>query len=297
MMLHATPRRLAVFVAVVKNAGFSAAASALNVSQPSVSAHIRALEKSVRGPLFERVPGRAPRLTDAGCTLYAYALDTLERVENLSTQLGQTTVQLRFASQRFATSLLRKPLEAFSASFPHIELIAHTGTFEEVHAMFKSGAVDLAFILSNGEVPDLLTAPLGRYRLAFIATPDHPLAGQSRISPQRLAQHPFVAAYRNSYFGRTVASMLQAAGVPPLTIRSQAQEITMLREMVLAGMGVSVLMLRSAQSDLAAGTMVELDVDLDPMYLQLRYAKSQRGNASEIDSLVGMVRLSEGRTA
>jgi len=297
MMLHATPRRLAVFVAVVKNAGFSAAASALNVSQPSVSAHIRALEKSVRGPLFERVPGRAPRLTDAGCTLYAYALDTLERVENLSTQLGQTTVQLRFASQRFATSLLRKPLEAFSASFPHIELIAHTGTFEEVHAMFKSGAVDLAFVLSNGEVPDLLTAPLGRYRLAFIATPDHPLAGQSRISPQRLAQHPFVAAYRNSYFGRTVASMLQAAGVPPLTIRSQAQEITMLREMVLAGMGVSVLMLRSAQSDLAAGTMVELDVDLDPMYLQLRYAKSQRGNASEIDSLVGMVRLSEGRTA
>jgi len=297
MMLQATPRRLAVFVAVVKNAGFSAAASALNVSQPSVSAHIRALEKSVRGPLFERVPGRAPRLTDAGCTLYAYALDTLERVENLSTQLGQTTVQLRFASQRFATSLLRKPLEAFSGSFPHIELIAHTGTFEEVHAMFKSGAVDLAFVLSNGEVPDLTTAPLGRYRLAFIATPDHPLAGQTRISPQSLAQHPFVAAYRNSYFGRTVASMLQAAGVPPLTIRSQAQEITMLREMVLAGMGVSVLMLRSAQSDLAAGTMVELDVDLDPMYLQLRYATSQRGNASEIDSLVGMVRLSEGRTA
>ena len=71
----------------------------------------------------------------------------------------------------------------------------------------------------------------------------------------------------------------------------------MLREMVLAGMGVSVLMLRSAQSDLAAGAMVELDVDLDPMYLQLRYATSQRGNASEIDSLVGMVRLSEGRTA
>ena len=285
-----------MFVAVVENAGFSAAASALNVSQPSVSAHIRALEKSVRGALFERVPGRAPRLTDIGCTLYAYALDTLERAKNLSTQLGQRTVQLRFASQRFATSLLRKPLEAFSASFPHIELIAHTGTFEEVHAMFKSGAVDLTFVLSNGEVPDLPTAPLGRYRLAFIATPDHPLAGQTRISPQRLAQHPFVAAYRNSYFGRTVASMLQAAGVPPLTIRSQAQEITMLREMVLAGMGISVLMLRSVQTDLAAGTMVELDVDLDPMYLQLRYAKNQRGNASEIDSLVGMVRLSEGRT-
>jgi DNA-binding transcriptional LysR family regulator len=296
-MLHATPRRLAVFVAVVDNAGFSAAASALNVSQPSVSAHIRALEKSVRGPLFERVPGRPPRLTDSGRTLYAYALDTLERAENLSTQLGQATTRLRFASQRSVTSMLRKPLVAFSASYPHVELIAHTGTFEEVHALFKSGAVDLGFVLCNGDVPDLPTEPLGRYRLAFIATPDHPLAGQTRISPERLAQHPFVTAYRNSYFGRTVASMLQAAGVPPLTIRSQAQETTMLREMVLAGMGISVMMLRSAQADLAAGTMVELDVDLDPMYLQLRYAKNLRGNAPEIDSLVAMVRLAEGRTA
>ena len=51
-----------------------------------------------------------------------------------------------------------------------------------------------------------------------------------------------------------------------------------LREMVLAGMGISVMMLRSAQSDLAAGTMVELDVEIDPMYLQLRYAKNLRGN-------------------
>jgi DNA-binding transcriptional LysR family regulator len=71
----------------------------------------------------------------------------------------------------------------------------------------------------------------------------------------------------------------------------------MLREMVLAGMGISVMMLRSAQSDLAAGTMVELDVEIDPMYLQLRYAKNLRGNPPEIDSLVAMVRLSEGQTA
>jgi hypothetical protein len=66
---------------------------------------------------------------------------------------------------------------------------------------------------------------------------------------------------------------------------------------VLAGMGINVAMLRSVQADLAAGTMVELDVDLDPMYLQLRYARNERANLSQIESLVDMVRLSEGRTA
>lgn len=62
-------------------------------------------------------------------------------------------------------------------------------------------------------------------------------------------------------------------------------------------MGICLAMRRSLQSDLAAGTMVELAVDLDPMYLQLRYAKSQRTSLAEIDGLVDIVRLSEGRTA
>ncbi len=294
-MLHVTPRRLEVFVAVVDNAGFSAAAAALNVSQPSVSAHVRALEDSVREPLFERVPGRAPRLTEAGRMLYVYAQDTLERAEHVSAQLGHDSTRLRFAAQRFAAGLLRKPLEAFSARFPNVELMARTGTFEEVLALFKSGAVDLCFVMSAGDVPDLQTTPLGRYRLAFIAAPNHPLAGQARIPPAVLAQHPFVAAYSSSHFGRTVAGLLQAAGVPALTIRSQAQELTMLRQMVLAGMGINVAMLRSVQSDLAAGTMVELDVDLEPMYLQLRYVRNERANLAQFESLVDMVRLSEGR--
>jgi len=295
-VLQVTPRRLEVFVAVVDHAGFGAAAAALNIAQPSVSAHIRALEDKVGAPLFERMPGQAPKLTEAGRTLYAYAQDTLERAKTVSAQLGQATARLRFAAQRFAAiSLLRRPLEAFSAQYPHVELIARTGTFEEVHALFSSGAVDLVFVLSPGAVPGLQTLPLGRYRLAFITAPNHPLAGKTQISPQTLARHPFVSAYRTSYFGRTLANMLQDAGVPPLTIRSQAEEMSMLREMVLAGMGITFSLRRSVQADLAAGTLVELDVDLDPMYLQLSYAKNPRAGLPEIDRLVEMVRMAEAQ--
>lgn len=297
-MLQVTPRRLEVFVAVVDHAGFGAAADALNIAQPSVSAHVRALEEKVGTALFERLPGQPPRLTDTGRTLYAYARDTLERAKSVSAQLGQPDARLRFAAQRFvATSLLRKPLETFSARYPHVELIVHSGTFEEVHGLFTSGSVDLAFVLSPGEVPGLHTTAMGRYRLAFIAAPDHPLAGRTRIPPEELARHPFVAAYRSSYFGRTLSTMLHDAGVPPLVVRSQAQEMPMLREMVLAGMGILFGLRRSAEKELATGALVELDVDLDPMYLQLRYAKSTRATLAEIDALVEMVRQAEAQVA
>ena len=295
-MLQVTPRRLEVFVAVVENAGFGAAAAALNVAQPSVSAHIRALENQVGALLFDRMPGQAPKLTEAGRTLYTYAHDMLERARSVATQLGQSTNRLCYGAQRsIATSLLRRPLEAFSAQYPDVELIARTGTFEDVHALFTSGAVDLVFVLSPGEVPGIQTTPLGRYRLAFIAAPDHPLAGKTNISAATLARHPFVSAYRTSYFGRTLATLLQEAGVPPLTVRSQADEWSVLREMILAGLGLCLSLRRSVQNDLAAGTLVELDVDLDPMYLRLSYARNPRANLPYIDTLVDMVQRAEAQ--
>jgi DNA-binding transcriptional LysR family regulator len=185
----------------------------------------------------------------------------------------------------------------FSAAHPKIEIIAHSGTFEEVHGLFTSGAVDLVFMLSPGEVPGLQTTPIGRYRLAFIAAPGHPLARQVQIAPATLAQHPYVSPYRNSYFGRTLEAMLHDAGVPPPPVRSQAQELSMVRELVLAGRGFSLSMRRSVQKDLAAGTLVELDVDLPPMHLTLVYARNPRAALREIDSLVDLVRESEGRVA
>jgi LysR family transcriptional regulator, low CO2-responsive transcriptional regulator len=296
-VLQVTSRRLEVFVAVVDEAGFGAAAAALNIAQPSVSAHIRALESKVGAPLFEAHPRHPPRLTEAGRTVYAYARETLARAHSVSQALGRDAPRVRFAAQRFiASSLLQRPLEAFADRFPEVDLIAHTGTFEEVHALFTNGAVDLVFMLSpKGEVPGLQTTAMGRYRLAFIAAPDHPLARQQQIAPEVLMQHPFVSAYRGSYFGRTLAQMLNEAGLHHIQIRSQAQEMTMLREMVLAGMGISFSLHRSVHKELAAGTLVELDVDLDPMYLVLSYAKNPRTAVPEIDVLVDMVRRSEGQ--
>jgi DNA-binding transcriptional LysR family regulator len=68
-MLTITLRGLEVFVAVAEAGSFGAAAASLNISQPSVSVHMRTLEAKVGSPLFERHPGVAPQLTDAGRTL------------------------------------------------------------------------------------------------------------------------------------------------------------------------------------------------------------------------------------
>ncbi|OGA95498.1 MAG: hypothetical protein A3E79_10725 [Burkholderiales bacterium RIFCSPHIGHO2_12_FULL_61_11] len=297
-MLPITLRRLEVFVAVVEARGFGAAAVALDITQPSVSVHISVLETNVGAVLFDRQSGLSPQLTDAGRTLYSYAKETLERASTMSAELGQDRRKLRFAAQRFVTNyLLAKTFETLSTSFPHIEVIARTGTFEEVHALFRNGAVDLAFLFSaRSDVPELHTEVMGRYRLAFIARPDHPLAKEQRISIKTLSSYPFISAYRGSHFGRTIEGMLRAAGITELAIAAQVQEMSMVRDMVTAGMGIACSLRRSVHRDIVAGTIVELDVDVDPMHLVLSYSRNPKAVMPEIDRLIDMVRRSEGLT-
>jgi DNA-binding transcriptional LysR family regulator len=294
-MRPVTLRGLEVFVAVVDSGGFGSAAVALNITQPSVSVHVRELEAKMGNPLFERHPGMSPKLTPVGQTFYSYAVETLARTHAISSDLGQSKRQLRIAVQRFvAHALLAKPLEQFAAACPQIELIVRTGNFEEVHSLFTKGAVDLGFMLSPGEVPGVHTEPMGRYRLGFIVAPGHPLASENNISVKTLSTFPFIVPYTASYFGRTIAGMMRAAGLGDPVIASQAQEIDTIRDMVIAGMGVACSLRRAVHKDILAGTIVELDVDIEPMYLVLSYARSVRSDMPEIDSLVDMVRRAEG---
>ena len=58
-------RQLEYFLAVIDHGGFTAAATALHISQPALSAAIRTLEKDLGAMLFHRLP-RGVKLTDAG---------------------------------------------------------------------------------------------------------------------------------------------------------------------------------------------------------------------------------------
>ena len=88
-MISASARRLSVFKSVVEEGGFNRAAMRLDISQPSVGAHVRALERQAGHALFERKRGARPRLTKAGEAVYSMALEVLRRGEEAAQQLDE----------------------------------------------------------------------------------------------------------------------------------------------------------------------------------------------------------------
>src|SRR5271169_4906222 len=74
--------QLRVFVSVFKERSFSRASSAINLTQPTISHHIRILEEELACKLLDRL-GRTIIPTKEADVLYGYAMEVLEKIEAL----------------------------------------------------------------------------------------------------------------------------------------------------------------------------------------------------------------------
>ena len=103
-MIDASARRLLVFREVVDLGGFNAAATRLGIAQPSVGAHINALEAQVGQSLLVRHRGARPQLTEAGRIVYELATE----VVRLNEAAGLRLANLKATRDKDTRSLSEK---------------------------------------------------------------------------------------------------------------------------------------------------------------------------------------------
>ena len=157
-MISASARRLGIFKAVADLGGFNVAAEHLGIAQPSVGAHIKALEKQAGQSLFNRGRGTRASLTRAGETLYTYAVEMLRQSEQARvsmTGLGAVGAsEVVIAAQRALSNyFLPAHLAAFAPLNPGIRIVTRTGTSENVLDMVR------AFEQASGQPVPYQVAP------------------------------------------------------------------------------------------------------------------------------------------
>jgi DNA-binding transcriptional LysR family regulator len=156
---------LRALVAVVDNGGFSRAAQALHVTQPTVSQQIQRLESVVQSPLLERT-NRPLRLTSAGRELVAHARRVLllnsEVLGVLSALRGQEVLRLGYSVHCVAR--LQCMLAKFATERPELRLDIMTGLSAALADKLARDEVEAAVLLG---VSTPRCEMLGRLRLAW----------------------------------------------------------------------------------------------------------------------------------
>lgn len=274
-MISASPRRLSVFKSVVDLGGFNLAAARLGIAQPSVGAHIKALEQQIGQPLFHRHRGSKPKLTKAGEAVYAFAVEILQKsaetTQALATIRKADAQEIAIAVQRdVSTQFLPERLAAFTRKHPGMRVVTRIGTIEEVIELVRADAVCLGLFLASRSVSGIRSEVLAHEPLMLVVSPRHPLAVRETVSPLDVSRHPFVTGLRGSRYFELVRAALKSLGIERFEVAMEMQESAAVKEMVRHGAGVACLPRGTIAAELATGALVELKLTVALPDLQIR---------------------------
>ncbi|WP_400162556.1 LysR family transcriptional regulator [Brevibacillus sp. TJ4] len=213
MNLHA----LRIFSEVAARGSVTAAAAALSISQPAVTAQIRKLESELGISLVE-ARGRGIAITSEGKFLYERARRIYDIEQEIEKQLEALKHgeygKLRIASTYMPSHyLLPSWLAAYKKQFEHVDVEVRTGNSQQSIERLLHYQADLAII--TNESWD--SRPIRRHHIAtlaywFIVPAGHPFAGKE-VSLSELVQEPFLLREQGSSTRELLVALCREHGV------------------------------------------------------------------------------------
>ncbi|NKI99308.1 LysR substrate-binding domain-containing protein [Novosphingobium sp. SG707] len=280
-----TLEQLRIFVAVAQSLNMTRAAQELNLTQPSVSAAIAALEGRHGLRLFDRV-GRSIELSEAGRAFLPEARVVLARAREAAQALddlaGLRRGTLRIAaSQTVATYWLPARMARFAARHPGITLDLALGNTQESAEAVLAGEADLAFVEGEAGADLLRVQPVGEDRLGLYARIDHPLAGRA-LDRDALRAAVWVLREQGSGTRAHLGLALAQAGLDwgDLDIRLELPANGAVLEALEAGDLITAVSEYAAASRVAAGRVVRLDWPFAPRRFAMLTHRARRLSAA-----------------
>ncbi|NGZ74584.1 LysR substrate-binding domain-containing protein [Saccharibacillus alkalitolerans] len=190
-------------------------AEMLDLKQPTVTFHMKNMEKDFGVKLFETKMGKIV-LTDAGRALQHYAVKIgalaaeAERAVSEFDTLRKGRLRIG-ASYVPATYLLPGVLHRFSALYPGVQLSLSVKTAPAVKEMLEKHEIDLGFASTDSfESPELLAEPIGKDELVLIFAPSHRLASIAEPTADQIVSSYFVMHGMESSTRRLTENWLDA---------------------------------------------------------------------------------------
>jgi DNA-binding transcriptional LysR family regulator len=283
--------QLRSFAAVAATGHLTRAAEKLHVSQPALSAQIKALEDELGVLLFERGP-TGMTLTAAGKRLLPEAESVVNAAQSLRSQAralqGETAGHLTVGTVS-DPEFLRLPMVLSRAleKYPLLEIELHHEISGVAFEKVRDGALDAAFYFGDREDPKVSSITLRDIAYRIVA----PGAWRERIanaSWEEIAAEPWLIAPSISTHYALASELFRARGSAPER-RVEVDNEGVISALVTNGLGVSLMREDLAQSLEASGELcVWSDVRL-PTSLRFIFNHSRRRDPA-LRSLVAIVR-------
>ncbi|MDX1499579.1 MAG: pca operon transcription factor PcaQ [Woeseiaceae bacterium] len=260
-------RHLNCFLEIARTRKISAAAVALNISQPAASKTLAELEEILETKLFARRGKGGLRLTPAGRIFQRFAGSSVAALKEGIDGLAQAKLQrgpvlvvgaLLGVAAQFMPRAVKEFQEAHGMT---VRII--TGPNKSMLNQLRIGEMDLVVgrLASPKEMQGLSFTHLYSEPLVFVGRPGHPLAGEAPVDLTMLEHLTLIMPTGDGLMRPVIDRFMLAHGVGLLTNTIEARSSEFCRQYLRDTDAVWMVSLGAVQHDIEDGVLCRLNVD------------------------------------
>jgi DNA-binding transcriptional LysR family regulator len=254
-------RQLEVFAGVYELRSFSRTASALRLTQSTVSEHVRLLEEELGTRLFDRL-SRETVPTRAGELLYSYARQMLalrsQARQAVDDFLGQVTGTLLIGASTIPGEyVLPAVIGRFRERHPRVSITLQISDTRGTVQAVLDGQVDAGVVGADPGNRGLETRALMPDELVLVVPPGHSWSGRTEATLDELKTEPLIVREAGSGSRQALERALEATGrsLGEMQVVAEMGSTSAIKQAVKAGVGVSVMSIRAAEDECRHGLL------------------------------------------
>lgn len=236
---------LKVFLSVFKNKSFSRASEELNLTQPTISDHIRSLEEGLDCRLFDRL-GRTIIPTKEAVVLYSHAIEIIEKVDALKGVISQIKKEISGeliigASTIPGTYLLPSIMAAFNKRYPSISFQVIVSDSKEIVEKVLRHELLIGIVGAKLRDTQINYIPIMEDELIVVSSPS--LIKKEKMTLKELSKFPIVLREEGSGTRRETERILMDKGISleGIKIAGIFGSTDAVKQAVKEGLGISIL--------------------------------------------------------
>lgn len=248
---------LLAFTKTVESKSLSRAALDLGVPRATISRRLARLEEQLGVRLLRRTT-RSLVLTEAGSAFYRHACIALASVEqareSVRVSVDEPRGDLRVSAPPFASESFSKLVCDFIEQHPAVKLHLHLST---VHVDLRRDGYDVAIRAAGELEPGLVARTLVKNQLMAVAAPTYLAAHGTPRTARDLRDHRCLLGFAR---GEVPQTYWPLAGGRKLHVEGvfSTNDIVVLRDAVVRGLGIALLPLMLIEHEVAEGSLVQV---------------------------------------
>jgi len=273
-------KQLKTFSTIAQTGSFIQTAKMLGYAQPTITMHIQSLENEFNVRLFERL-GHKIKLTQEGERLLYYAENILKfSTEATSLLVSNKTVAGKIVigvNECFSVVRLPEVLNHFRRDCPEVDINLRFGPTKIIHEQLRNNTVDVTFFLTRQmSFTDLKVETLMPEPVAVVASPNHPFASRASVNIEDFEDQDLITTPSSCTYREMLDEFLRETHTNPRSIL-ETNNIQAIIQIVMNGLGISILPRVSAENEIAQGLLAEIPWkdSIPPVFTQIAYHKDK----------------------